>query len=81
VGLDLSTEARSRLGAYDHIYEDNFLNRSGINTHYVVLSFTIKLQKEIKVKPDDQHSEMKWWEIDKLREDPTVHQNTKVYFK
>jgi len=80
VGLDLSTEARRLLGAYDHIYEDNFLNRNGINTHYVVLAFAIQLQKEIQVKPDGQHSFMKWWEIDKLLEDPTVHQNTKVYF-
>ena len=33
VGLDLSAEAPSLLGAYDHIYEDNFLNVIGINTH------------------------------------------------
>ena len=32
LGQDLSTKAPSLLGAYDHIYEDNFLNVKGINT-------------------------------------------------
>jgi colanic acid biosynthesis protein WcaH len=81
VGLNLLTKAPRLLGAYDHIYDDNFLNINGINTHYVVLAFTITLQKEIEVKPDDQHSDLKWWEIDKLLGKSTVHQNTKVYFK
>jgi len=81
VGLNLLTKAPRLFGAYDHIYDDNFLNINGINTHYVVLAFTITLQKEIEVKPDDQHSDLKWWEIDNLLEEPTVHQNTKVYFK
>ena len=81
VGLDLSTEPHNLFGAYDHIYEDNFLNIEGINTHYVALAFAIHLNQEIRVKPDEQHSDLKWWEIDKLLEDPTVHPNTKVYFK
>ena len=81
LGQDLSTKAPSLLGAYDHIYEDNFLNVKGINTHYVVLAFVIALQQEIEVKSDEQHSELKWWEVDKLLQDQTVHQNTKVYFK
>ena len=78
---DLSIKAPSLLGAYDHIYEDNFLNVKGINTHYVVLAFGITLQQEIEVKSDEQHTELKWWEIDKLLEEPTVHHNTKVYFR
>lgn len=81
MGQDLSTEAHSLLGAYDHIYEDNFLNVDRINTHYVVLAFSILLQQEIDVKPDKQHSDLQWWGIDKLLEDPTVHHNTKAYFR
>ena len=81
LGQDLSTKAPSLLGAYDHIYEDNFLNVKGINTHYVVLAFVIALQQEIEVKTDEQHTELKWWKIDKLLQDQTVHQNTKVYFR
>ena len=81
MGQDLSTEAHSLLGAYDHIYEDNFLNVDRINTHYVVLAFSILLQQEIDVNPDEQHSDLQWWEIDKLLKDPTVHHNTKAYFR
>ena len=81
LGQDLSTKAPSLLGAYDHIYEDNFLNVKGINTHYVVLAFVIALQQEIEVKSDEQHTELKWWEVEKLLQDQTVHQNTKVYFR
>ena len=81
LGQDLSTKAPSLLGADDHIYEDNFLNVKGINTHYVVLAFVIALQQEIEVKSDEQHTELKWWGIDKLLQDQTVHQNTKVYFR
>jgi len=81
MGQDLSTEAHSLLGAYDHIYEDNFLNVDGINTHYVVLAFSILLQQEIDVNPDEQHSDLQWWEIDKLLEDPNVNHNTKAYFR
>lgn len=81
IGLNLLTKAPRLLGAYDHIYDDNFLNINGINTHYVVLAFTITVQKEIEVKPDNQHSDLKWWGIDNLLEEQTVHQNTKVYFK
>ena len=81
MGQDLSTEAHSLLGAYDHIYEDNFLNVDGINTHYVVLAFSILLQQEIDLNPDEQHSDLQWWEIDKLLKDPTVHHNTKAYFR
>ena len=81
LGQDLSTKAPSLLGAYDHIYEDNFLNVKGINTHYVVLAFVIALQQKIEVKLDEQHTELKWWEVDKLLQDQTVHQNTKVYFR
>ena len=81
LGQDLSTKAPSLLGAYDHIYEDNFLNVKGINTHYVVLAFVIALQQEIEVKSDEQHTELKWWEVDKLLQDQTVHQNTMIYFR
>ena len=81
MGQDLSTEAHSLLGAYDHIYEDNFLNVDRVNTHYVVLAFSILLQQEIDVNPDEQHADLQWWEIDKLLKDPTVHHNTKAYFR
>ena len=81
VGQDLTNAAPSLLGVYEHIYEDNFLNTAGINTHYIVLAYVITLQQEMELKPDEQHSALKWWAIDKLLKDSTVHQNIKVYFE
>lgn len=43
LGVRLKKGAARLLGAYDHIYEDNFTGESGINTHYVVLAFSCEL--------------------------------------
>ena len=37
--LGVALGATRLLGAYDHIYDDNFLGAPGVNTHYVVLGF------------------------------------------
>lgn len=68
------------LGAFDHIYKDNFLNESSINTHYVVLAYKINCKSNFEIKPDNQHSEIKWWSKHDLLNNPDVHQNTKNYF-
>ena len=81
LGVDLSDHDPGLLGAGEHIYDDNFLNQPGINTHYVVLAFVIELETEITVTPDDQHSEMKWWTVEDLLSDKGVHPNTQAYFK
>jgi len=80
-GVDLSDHDPRLLGASEHIYEDNFLNEPGINTHYVVLAFVIELDSDIDVTPDEQHAEMKWWKKEDLLADETVHPNTREYFK
>ncbi len=69
------------LGAFDHIYDDNFHGRPGINTHYVVLAYTCALSEAAELKHDDQHSEMQWWDVDALLASPEVHANTKRYFQ
>jgi len=81
IGVDLSDHDPGLLGASEHMYDDNFLNVPGINTHYVVLAFVIELETEITATHDDQHSEMKWWTIENLLGDNNVHPNTKNYFK
>ena len=81
IGVDLSDHDPGLLGASEHMYDDNFLNEPDINTHYVVLAFVIEPPTEITVTPDDQHSEMKLWTVEKLISDNTVHPNTKNYFK
>jgi colanic acid biosynthesis protein WcaH len=80
INLDLSAYQPKLFGAYDHIYDDNFLHQAGINTHYVVLAYMVDLDENIELAPDNQHSEIRWWSVNNLLDSPDVHQNTKAYF-
>lgn len=80
LGTTLSMSDVQLLGAYDHIYDDNFLGVDSINTHYVALAYRIKLKDDLTIAPDHQHSEFKWWPKHDLLNSPDVHQNTKAYF-
>ena len=84
LGIDLSISDVQLIGSYDHIYEDNYLGEDGINTHYVVLAYCLKLPGAIEVSTDtiedDQHSEIRYWTKDALLRADDVHPNTKAYF-
>ncbi|HTD68228.1 MAG TPA: GDP-mannose mannosyl hydrolase [Candidatus Limnocylindria bacterium] len=69
------------LGVFDHIYPDNFLGAPNVNTHYVVLGMAAELKEDLRVTPDDQHTELKWWTVTDLLASDSVHENTKAYFK
>src|SRR6185503_2354746 len=69
------------IGVFDHIYEDNFLGAPGVNTHYVVLGFAAELSSNAALRPDEQHGELKWWRVDDLLANESVHENTKAYFR
>lgn len=69
------------LGVFDHIYEDNFLGAPKVNTHYVVLGFSAGLPSQTDFTADDQHSELKWWNVSDLLASRDVHENTKAYFR
>ena len=80
LGTEFTLSDGQLLGAFDHIYNDNFSGVDGINTHYVVLAYKISLKENFEIVADDQHSEMKWWHKEDLLNAPDVHQNTKAYF-
>ncbi len=70
----------SDIGVYHHVYHNNFANEDH-GTHYVVFAVNIVLEKDdITPLPDDQHSELKWWNVEDVVKDPTVHLYTKNYF-
>jgi colanic acid biosynthesis protein WcaH len=69
------------VGVFDHIYPDNFAGEPGINTHYVVIAFRGQLVQDATIKPDPQHSDLKWWPPKDLLASPHVHENTKRYFQ
>jgi colanic acid biosynthesis protein WcaH len=68
------------LGIFDHIYDDNFAGAPGINTHYVVITYRGRLAKNVVIRPDQQHSDLRWWSPDDLVASPEVHRNSKLYF-
>ncbi len=81
LGIELDYSKAVLLGAYDHIYEDNFHSRNCINTHYVALGYKVSISDDALLKIDDQHSEIKWWSKYDLLKNTNVHNNTKNYFK
>jgi colanic acid biosynthesis protein WcaH len=69
------------LGVFEHLYDDNFLGAPDVSTHYVVLAYEFHLSDNRPLVLDDQHSEVKWWHVEELLQDPGVHENTKAYFR
>ena len=80
LGIDIADHNVKLLGVFDHIYEDNYFGIDSVNTHYVVLAYMVKVQDDLEVITDNQHSEIKWWPVEKLMHTSDVHENTKVYF-
>lgn len=79
-GLKIPFSKAQLLGVYDHIYDDNFLGAENVNTHYVVMGFSLSLDENISIVTDDQHSRTLWWEMEDLKTSEQVHINTKRYF-
>lgn len=80
LGFEISIADSKSIGAYDHIYDDNFIGASGINTHYVALGHEVNLPKDQSITIDAQHAQVKWWGVNDLLSSEIVHQNTKAYF-
>lgn len=80
LGFEITLVEARLIGAYDHIYEDNFQGVSGVNTHYVALGYEVLIPNGQSVDFDSQHSEVKWWSKADLLQSDSVHKNTKAYF-
>ena len=80
LGVTITSDAAKLVGAYEHIYDDNFFGEKGVNTHYVVLAYECHLENGIQITLDHQHSEAKWWRIEDVLRSSEVHENTKAYF-
>lgn len=80
LGVTILISDAQLLGAFEHIYDDNYLGEAGINTHYVVLAYKINAQDDLEIVPDSQHSKIKWWSKRDLLNNSDVHRNTKTYF-
>ena len=80
LGFTLDIKDAKLIGAFDHIYEDNFHGMEGINTHYVALGYEVVVENMPKIHLDSQHSNVEWWDEKDLMASDLVHTNTKAYF-
>ena len=80
LGFEISIANTHLIGAFDHIYDDNFKGASGVNTHYVALGHEFNLPADQSITIDSQHEQVKWWSIKDLLNSDAVHNNTKAYF-
>ncbi len=80
LGHPRSLSDASPLGVYEHLYEDNFAGEPGVSTHYVVIAHRLVLDLDLASLPGAQHARWRWMHPDQLRDDPTVHANTRAYF-
>lgn len=78
LGRSFDLEGARFLGVFEHLYEDNALDRPGVGTHYVVLGYELKAEPPL-VPPPDQHGAFRWMTSEALLADPAVHPNTKAY--
>ena len=68
------------VGVFEHFYTTNRSASAGYGTHYVVLGYEYRWPPALVPKPDDQHSELRWWPVAELLVSDRVHENTKAYF-
>jgi len=61
LGIEITIDQAQLMGAFDHIYADNFAGKEGINTHYVAMGYQVKMITNLSIESDDQHSDMIWW--------------------
>lgn len=78
--IPLAMDRVSLLGVYEHFYRENFAEKPGFGTHYVVLAYQVSLDLDPAGLPADQHRECRWFTVPELLDDPRVHENTNAYF-
>ncbi|MGB5185217.1 MAG: GDP-mannose mannosyl hydrolase [Xanthobacteraceae bacterium] len=69
------------IGVYEHFYDNNRSGNGGYGTHYVVLGYEFRWPAAAVPRPDDQHSELRWWPVAELLASDRVHENAKAYFR
>jgi colanic acid biosynthesis protein WcaH len=81
LGTEFCIEQATLQGPFDHFYDDNVFGNE-FTTHYVAISFVIKLTQPLSNLPIDiQHDGYKWFDITELLSDEMVHKHTKWYFE
>lgn len=79
LGLRLPMSAGQFYGVWQHFYDDNF-SGTDFSTHYVVLSFRLRVKEAALTLPDAQHDDYRWLAPEALLASDNVHDNSRAYF-
>lgn len=77
LGIEMNHERV--LGVYHQRYPDNFADDS-FDSHYITFPVSVVAVGSMKLRSDDQHKELRWWNVEDLMEAVDVHEVTKNYF-
>jgi colanic acid biosynthesis protein WcaH len=61
---------------YEHIYAENCFGDPGFGTHYCVLAYVLRLDRQPDLGMDHQHSKFAWL----TRSSPSIHAYSRAYF-
>jgi colanic acid biosynthesis protein WcaH len=72
-------DAARSLGAWEHLYPDNFAGDPGFGTHYVVLAWELALPPHAPSPPQEQHRDYRWVSVEALGTAEDVHPYSRAY--
>ncbi|WP_395340356.1 GDP-mannose mannosyl hydrolase [Ningiella sp. W23] len=78
LGLDIALSDAKFLGAYEHFYDDCVFS-SEISTHYVVLAYSLQLQRSLINLPTKQHRDYRWFSPQEMLNNRKVHRHSTAY--
>lgn len=81
LNLSISRDQAQFRGVYQHFYDDNFAGEPHIPTHYVVLAYELTVPGLQAEGPLEQHRTLRLSTPEEVLTAPTVHENTKAYFR
>lgn len=79
LGREINIDDAQFFGVYEHFYDSNFLEKPGIGTHYIVLTYFCQLSYA-GISADEQHEEFRWMSRDEILSSSQVHPYTAAYF-
>lgn len=77
LGISCDIATARLMGAFTHLYVDNFAAVAGISTHYVALAYQLNLTLDLSTLPEQQHQAYRWLAADSGM---NVHPNSQTYF-
>ncbi len=81
MNLEMDFTAAQFRGVFQHRYDENVFGQGSFGTHYIVLTFQVRLDTDMVFSPVDlQHREFRWMAVSDLLADPTVHPYVRFYF-